>query len=235
MFHVKICGITSAADAELAVAAGADAIGLNFVAGSPRCLDAVRGRRIAACRPPGALVVGVFAGADAPRIRDLVAEVGLDAIQLHGHLFPTGDAAHDAAVDPPALAAELAGLRIIRAVRLEADGLSAARRWYAAARRLGPVPEVALVDARPAAGATAGTLGGTGATVDWDALAEAGPFDVPLVLAGGLDAGNVAEAITRTGLRGVDVASGVESAPGVKDPAKVRAFVTAARAALGLA
>lgn len=235
MFHVKICGITSATDADLAAAAGADAIGLNFVPGSPRCLDADRGRRVVAHLPEGVLVVGVFAGMEAARIRDLAGAVGLHAIQLHGHLFPTGDPRHDAAVDPPERAAALAGLRLIRAVRLETDGLAAARRWFAAARELGPAPEVALVDARPAAGAGAGRLGGTGAQVDWQALAAAGPFEVPLVLAGGLDAGNVAEAIRLTGLRGVDVASGVESAPGVKDPRLVRAFVTAARAALGLA
>lgn len=234
MFHVKICGITSAHDAVAAVAAGADAVGLNFVQGSPRRVGLDRAAEIVAALPAGVRAVGVFAGTDAARIREVVARAGLHAVQLHGHLAATGDAAHDAAVDPPERCAALEGIPVIRAIRLEHDGLASARAWFAAARRLGHAPQLALVDARPAAGADAGRLGGTGAQVDWQALAAAGPFGVPLVLAGGLDAGNVAEALRRTGLRAVDVASGVESAPGVKDPALVRAFVSAARSALGL-
>ena len=86
MFHVKICGVTTAADARMAAAAGADAIGLNFVPGSPRCLAADVAREIVAALPDDMLVVGVFAGADPSDIRRIVEQVGLDAVQLHGHL-----------------------------------------------------------------------------------------------------------------------------------------------------
>ncbi len=232
MFHIKICGVTTPADARLAAEAGADCIGLNFVAGSPRRIDAATARAVAAAVPAGVLKVGVFAGMPADSIRRIAAEAGLDAIQLHGLL--TGDTG---ATDPPERCAELAGLPVIRAVRLEpaaADPLAAARVWIAAARAAGAAPAMAIVDAAVTVsretGATA--LGGTGATVDWKALATAPPLVIPMALAGGLTPDNVAEAIRQTGCRAVDTASGVEMAPGHKDPAKVRAFVQAARAAL---
>ena len=187
---------------------------------------------MAAAVPAGVLKVGVFAGMPADSIRRIAAEAGLDAIQLHGLL--TGDTG---ATDPPERCAELAGLPVIRAVRLEpaaADPLAAARVWIAAARAAGAAPAMAIVDAAVTVsretGATA--LGGTGATVDWKALATAPPLGIPMALAGGLTPDNVAEAIRQTGCRAVDTASGVEMAPGHKDPAKVRAFVQAARAAL---
>lgn len=231
MFHVKICGITNPADAITAVAAGADAVGLNFVSGSPRYLDRDRGRAVAAAVPPGVLRVGVFAGAAPTDMLELASDLGLNAIQLHGCLFAAGAAGLP--VDEPATCMALAGLPVIRAVRLEADGLAAARRWLDAAADVGRLPDLVLIDACPPRGATAGSLGGTGSRVDWDALVAAGPLRVPLALAGGLTAENVALAIGRTGVRAVDVASGVESTPGVKDPAKVQAFVAAARTALG--
>jgi phosphoribosylanthranilate isomerase len=233
MFHIKICGVTTPADARLAAEAGADAIGLNFVASSPRCLDAESARAVAAAVPAGVLKVGVFAGMPADSIRRIAADVGLDAIQLHGLLTGDGETA-----DPPERCAELAGLPVIRAVRLEpsqADPLTAARQWIAAARAANACPAMAIVDAAVAVsretGATA--LGGTGATVDWKSLASAPPLGIPMALAGGLTPDNVAEAIRQTNCRAVDTASGVELAPGHKDPVKVRAFVQAARAALG--
>jgi phosphoribosylanthranilate isomerase len=233
MFHIKICGVTTPADARLAAEAGADAIGLNFVASSPRCLDAESARAVAAAVPAGVLKVGVFAGMPAASIRRIAADVGLDAIQLHGLLTGASETA-----DPPERCAELAGLPVIRAVRLEpsqADPLAAARQWIAAARAAGACPAMAIVDAAVTVsretGATA--LGGTGLTVDWKALASAPPLGIPMALAGGLTPNNVAEAIRQTGCRAVDTASGVELAPGHKDPVKVRAFVQAARAALG--
>ena len=231
MFHIKICGITNAPDARLAAEAGADAIGLNFVAGSPRLLDEATARTVAAAVPAGVLKVGVFAGTPADEIRRLVNLVGLDAVQLHGHLFGNGPA-----TDPPTLCAQLAGLRVIRAVRLEAtepggDPLAAARRWIAEARSLGAAPALALIDAAVTRGTDPGRLGGTGATVDWAALKRATPLDIPMALAGGLTPENVVEAIAGSGAGAVDTASGVESAPGMKDPAKVRAFVASARGA----
>ena len=226
LFRVKICGVTTPADARLAADSGADAIGFNFVPGSVRSLDVTAARAAAAVVPAGVLKVGVFAGADPTEIRRIATEVGLDAIQLHGHLDGAAGP-----VDPPATAAALTGLKLIRAVRLEADGLAAARRWLAAAEAGGRRIDMVIVDASVPRTAAGGALGGTGARVDWAALAAEPPLGIPLAVAGGLEPGNVAEAIRVTGARGVDTASGVESAPGRKDAAKVRAFVTAARQA----
>ena len=230
MFHVKICGVTTPADARLVAASGADAVGLNFVAGSPRCLSPAVAREVAAVLPAGIRRVGVFAGSRPDDIVRIVRDVGLDTIQLHGHLFADGDGSR-AVVDAPELCAALGTVPVIRAVRLEADGLASARRWIEAARALGGRIDMARVDAGAARGADGGQLGGTGARVDWRALTAAGPLPVPMALAGGLTPDNVAEAIRVTGVQAVDTASGVESAPGLKDAAKVRAFVAAARAA----
>jgi phosphoribosylanthranilate isomerase len=235
LFHVKICGVTSPSDARLVAAAGADAVGLNFVAGSPRCLAVDAARGVAAAVPRGLLKVGVFAGSTAADIRRIATAVGLDAIQLHGHLFADGD---DRLVDAPELCAALAGLPVIRAVRLDdghatGDPFAAARRWIDLAVAAGASPRMAIVDAAVPRGTAAGQLGGTGARADWNAVARAAPLPVPLALAGGLTPENVAAAITASGCRSVDTASGVESAPGIKDPGLVHAFVAAARAAIG--
>jgi phosphoribosylanthranilate isomerase len=265
LFTVKICGLTTPDDAALAAAAGADAIGLNFVAGSPRVLGVAQARAVAAAVPPGVLKVGVFAGATAAEIRRIAEAVGLDAVQLHGHLEGEGPG-----VDPPTLCAELAGLTIIRAVRLEPgrqagrlphmgrpsrspeaephvgrpsrspeaephhadDPLAAARAWLAAAAALGHPASMAIVDAPVTRGTAPGHLGGTGATADWAAFARARPLGLPTALAGGLTPDNVAEAIRASMAAAVDTASGVESAPGRKDPEKLRAFVAAAGQAL---
>jgi len=232
MFHVKICGVTTADDARMACAAGADAIGLNFVEGSPRWLDLDAARAVAAAVPRGVAKVGVFAGTQPADMLRLAREVGLDAVQLHGHFAGPGP------VDPPARCRELDGVPVIRAVRLEVstdgtDRLATARRWIEEAMRSGTGPVMALVDAA-AAGVAGGGLGGTGALVDWSALARAGALPVPMALAGGLTPANVAEAIRVSGARAVDTASGVEAAPGRKDAAKVREFVAAARRSLGL-
>ncbi|MGB8853861.1 MAG: phosphoribosylanthranilate isomerase [Pirellulales bacterium] len=224
LFRVKICGVTTPDDARLVAEAGADAIGFNFVPGSVRCLDLAAARGIASIVPPGVLRVGVFAGADPAEIRRIATEVGLDTIQLHGHLDGAAGP-----VDPPATAAALAGLRLIRAVRLEGDGLAAARRWLVTAAAAGARIDMVIVDASVPRTAAGGALGGTGARVDWAALAAEPPLGIPLAVAGGLDLANVAEAIRITRASSVDTASGVESAPGRKDPAKVRAFIAAAR------
>ncbi|MFM8986627.1 MAG: phosphoribosylanthranilate isomerase [Planctomycetia bacterium] len=234
LFHVKVCGITTPRDAALVAAVGADAVGLNFVAGSPRQLDVAAARAVAAAVPRGVLKVGVFAGASADEVRATVEAVGLDAVQLHGHLFERNAAAP---VDPPELCAALAGIPVIRAVRLDAtgaDALATARRWIARAAAAGAAPAMALVDAAVSGNAAAGSLGGTGEQADWAAVARAEPLPVPLALAGGLTPDNVAAAMTASRCRAVDAASGVESAPGGKDADRVRAFVAAARRALGL-
>jgi phosphoribosylanthranilate isomerase len=226
MFHVKICGVTTAADARMAAAAGADAIGLNFVPGSPRCLAADVAREIVAALPDDMLVVGVFAGADPSDIRRIVEQVGLDAVQLHGHLAGPGP------VDSPETCAALAPTPVIRAVRVGADGFAAARGWIASSRGLGHPPVMAVVDAAVTSSTAAGQLGGTGETVDWSRFVEAGDLGIPVALAGGLTPANVAEAIRATAATAVDTASGVEFAPGRKDPEKMRSFCAAARRAL---
>jgi phosphoribosylanthranilate isomerase len=171
----------------------------------------------------------VFAGATAAEIRRVAEAVGLDAVQLHGHLDGAGPG-----VDPPTLCAELAGLTIIRAVRLDSssDPLAAARAWLAAAAALGHPAAMVIVDAPVTRGTAAGHLGGTGATADWAAFARARPLGLPTALAGGLTPDNVSAAIRASMAAAVDTASGVESAPGRKDPEKLRAFVAAARQAL---
>ncbi|MCE9632415.1 MAG: phosphoribosylanthranilate isomerase [Planctomycetia bacterium] len=229
MFHVKICGVMTAADARLAVEAGADAIGINFVPGSPRCLSTEAGREVAMAVEGQALVVGVFAGTIPAEMRRVAEAVGLDAIQLHGHL------AGDGAVDQPESCAAVAPLPVIRAVRLGVTGFDETRRWIAEARAAGAGPVMAVVDAAVPSSATAGHLGGTGDTVDWSRLVEAGDLGIPLALAGGLTPANVAAAIRATGAKAVDTASGVEIAPGRKDPEKMRAFCAEARRAFAAA
>jgi phosphoribosylanthranilate isomerase len=233
LFRVKICGVTSPADARIVAAAGADAVGLNFVAGSPRRLTVEVARSVAAAVPSGVLTVGVFAGSQPEDIRRIAAAVGLGAIQLHGHMFAAGD---DAIVDAPGACAALEGLPVIRAVRLEAGGdpLAEARTWIRMAEIAGGRPAMALVDAAVPGDAAAGRLGGTGERADWGRVASAPALPVPLALAGGLTPANVARAIAASGCPAVDAASGVETAPGVKDPTLVTAFVAAARRALGL-
>jgi phosphoribosylanthranilate isomerase len=229
LFHVKICGVTSPEDARLAAAAGADAVGFNFVPGSPRQLDGPAAREAVAALPAGVLAVGVFAGAEADEIVAVARAVGLTAIQLHGQLEDDAGG-----FDPPGRCRELAGLPVIRAVRMGTDGLATARRWLAAAAAAGRSPDMLIVDAGAAKGTPPGRLGGTGHLVDWEALAREPPLGAPVALAGGLSPANVAAAIRATGAAAVDTASGVEAAPGRKDRELMRAFVAAAREALGL-
>jgi len=225
MFHVKICGVTTPADARLVADAGGDAIGLNFVPGSPRLIDLEAARAVVEAVPDEMLVVGVFAGATPAEMRRVAEVVGLDAIQLHGRL------AGAPPVDSPEACAALAPLPVIRAVRLETDGLAAARAWIEAARAAGYGPAMAVVDAAVVASTPSGSLGGTGAVVDWSRLVAAGDLGLPMALAGGLTPANVAEAIRTTGAMAVDTASGVEASPGRKDPGKVRQFIVEARRA----
>lgn len=227
LFHVKVCGVTSAADARLAAEAGADAIGFNFVPGSPRQIVPATAREAVAELPAGVLAVGVFAGMPVGEMLAIAQTAGLGAIQLHGHLDRAA-AAHD----PPSRCHELAGLPVIRAVRMEGGSLAPARRWLAAAGAAGRSPDMLIVDAGVTAATAAGRLGGTGHLVDWEALAREEALGLPFALAGGLVPGNVAAAIQATRCEAVDTASGVEASPGRKDPALLQAFVAAARDAL---
>jgi phosphoribosylanthranilate isomerase len=218
MFHVKICGITSVDDARTAARAGADAVGLNFYAKSPRCVDLETARRIVASLPREVVKVGLSVNADVEDVARRFDDLGLDLIQLHGD-------------EPPKYLARLGGRPVMRAFRLGPEGLEPLRRYLADCGRLGCTPRLVLIDAL-----VAGRYGGTGQVADWQVL-KTYPVNTesrqapPLVLAGGLTPENVAEAVAMVRPAAVDTASGVESSPGRKDPAAVDAFVRAARAA----
>jgi phosphoribosylanthranilate isomerase len=207
--RVKICGVTTPADARLAAGAGADAIGVNFFPPSPRYVEPRRAAEILAALPALIDVVGVFAETPVRQVCALAYQLGLGCVQWHGN---HGDAPPDAAP-----------FRWIPAFRVrDRASLDAIGRYLGAARAVGRLPAAVLVD-----GHVEGLHGGTGQTAPWDLLAEFRP-DVPLILAGGLTPDNVAEAVRRVRPFAVDVASGVESSPGVKDPEKVRRFIEAA-------
>jgi phosphoribosylanthranilate isomerase len=252
MFRVKICGITNVEDAVAAVEAGADAIGLNFYEKSPRCIDAERAREICAAVSNRALRVGVFVNAGRDEIERVRLAAGLDAIQLHGDesaaevayfsqllRAPLSDAAEKsvreyAAASDDRRAAKFRRsmehsmpTRVIRARRMDDRGVAAISQDLVECSFHGGRPAAVLVDA-----ATPGRYGGTGETVSWVGLVDHHVWlRASLILAGGLRPENVAEAISLVKPDGVDVASGVESAPGKKDRAKVRDFVMAARTA----
>jgi phosphoribosylanthranilate isomerase len=198
---VKICGVTTVADAVACADLGVDAIGVNFVASSPRCVDETRAREIVRAVGSHTLVVGVVANLEVPRMRALRAATGIGCLQLHGD------------EDPEDVASMLP--HAYKAVRIadEAD-----------VRRAEAMPgDYVLADAR-----VQGALGGTGQTFDWR-LVSGLARRRKLVLAGGLTPENVGAAIAAVDPWCVDVASGVERSTAVKDMARVRAFVEAAR------
>jgi phosphoribosylanthranilate isomerase len=193
--------MTRLEDALDAIAAGVDAVGFNFWPGSTRHVDVARAREIVSALPPGVLRVGVFVRATPEEVRATVAEVGLDAVQLHGDEDPADHAA--------------ASVPLWQVLRIES----------ALPASVSPRAAELLLDAKVEG------FGGSGRSFDWSLARDARRFGLPFWLAGGLTPANVAEAIRRAEPTGVDVASGVESRPGVKDPARVRAFVAAVRAA----
>lgn len=199
-FLVKICGLVRPADAELVCRAGADAIGLNFWRGSKRFVDDRQARDILAAVAPGVLKVGVFVNASPSEVSARMARLGLDLAQLHGDETPADWAKFD-------------GRRLVRALRVaDESSLAQAAGW---------TPRFFLYDAFSEG------YGGSGKAAPWPIVARAGRR--PFLLAGGLDADNVAAAIAAVCPDGVDVASGVEERPGVKDAAKVAAFIANAR------
>jgi len=207
---IKICGIKTAEALDAAIAARADFIGLVFFAKSPRYIDPARAAALAARASGRTGVVGLFVDPTAEFLASVLATVPLDHIQLHGNETP-GDVA--------AIAARH-GLPVWKAlgVRKRADVVAADRFAGAAAR--------VLFDAKPPEGAD--LPGGNGLRIDWALLKGLRP-SLPWMLAGGLDPDNVAEAIAITGAPAVDVSSGVERAPGHKDPARITAFCAAVR------
>ena len=215
MFQVKICGITSLADAQAAADAGADAIGLNFYPKSPRFVQQETAQEI--CQQlPQLTKVGLFVNESVTTIRQAANEVGFDAIQLHGD-------------EPPETIAELSEFRIIRALRCQQPSLQMVQQYWLQCQQLNALPETILLDAH-----APGQYGGTGQSLDWNQLQSLNPSKEGFqwILAGGLTPANVAEAISIAHPDGVDTASGVEIQPGQKDPQQVAQFVQAARTAL---
>lgn len=210
--HVKICGLRDAAHMAAAVDAGARYVGLVFFEKSPRHLGLEDAATLAAGVPPGIAKVALVVNADDAMLDALLAAVPIDMLQLHGRESP------DRVVEIKARY----GLPVMKAVGVaDADDLPALDAYAKVADQL-------LVDAKPPKGAT--LPGGNGLAFDWRLIAGR-RWPCPWMLAGGLDADNVAEAIRLTGARQVDVSSGVETSPGVKDADLIRAFTEAARAA----
>ena len=195
---VKICGITRAEDARLAASLGATAIGFIFWPSSPRAISPLRARAIVDALPASVTTVGVFVNAGRDEIEAAADEANLQAVQLHGD-------------ETPDLARSLSR-RVIKAIPLTGDIDERVNEWPGT---------MLLLDAHDAA-----RRGGTGRVVDWDrAAAIARTHDI--ILAGGLGPGNVADAVARVRPAGIDVSSGVESSPGIKDPGKLRALFDA--------
>jgi len=196
--RIKICGITRFEDALAACDAGADAIGLVFHPASPRAISAEAARTLVMGLPPLITVVGLFLDAQADVVRSVLERVPLGLLQFHGN--------------ESADYCERFPLRYIKAVAMggEADPIA-----YAASH---PAAAGFLLDSHGA-----GEQGGSGKAFDWDRIPK--HFGRPLILAGGLGPGNVAEAVSQYHPYGVDVSSGLESAPGVKDVQRIKAFM----------
>jgi phosphoribosylanthranilate isomerase len=204
MTRVKVCGITRPEDAEAADRAGADAVGLIF-APSPRRIDLQQATAIERVLSPWIVRVGVFVDAGLAAMDRAIAAARLDVLQLHGRETP----------EFVRKVREEFGLRIVKSVRV-GDGLDLVR------------PDEYEVDAFLFDTYVPGRAGGTGKTFDWD-LAVPWARRVRLILAGGLTPENVGEAVRRVRPYGVDVASGVEREPGVKDHTKMQRFIANVR------
>jgi len=200
--QVKICGVTSVEDAFMAAEAGADMIGLMFYDKSPRHISLPVAAEIAHAVPSLVLRVGVFVDPTEELVRSAIAECGLGLLQFHGN--ETSDFCTQF------------GLMSVKAIRIrDESSLSALANYHT---------DAFLLDAYSAA-----AFGGTGEKFNWDLAVEAKKAGKPIILAGGLRPENVAAAATYVRPLAVDVSSGVESAPGKKDPDKVRAFIKAAK------
>lgn len=210
MIRIKICGVTKPDDVRLVAEAGADAIGLNFYAKSPRYVDAKAALELLRALPPFLAPVGVFVDTPMRQAVAIAYQLGLRSLQTYN--APPDEDSFPFAHVPAFRVKDAASLLTIRQY---VDGCAS----------FGRKPAAVLVDSY-----VPGELGGTGHNAPWELLAGFDP-GVPLILAGGLTPDNVAEAIRVVRPWGVDVASGVESAPGRKDAGKVRAFVKNVRAA----
>ena len=207
MIRVKICGVTTVEDARFALDRGADALGLNFVPGTPRCLEVEDAAAISAALSPFGARVGVFVDETAERVAAVARRAGLDTVQLHGS-------------ETPETCRRLLGqgLRVIRGLRVRGEEtLAEADRFEGC---------TILLDAY-----VEGELGGTGKSFDWG-LARELAARRPIILSGGLRPENVADAVRRVRPYAVDSSSGVEGdRPGRKDPERVARFIENAREA----
>jgi phosphoribosylanthranilate isomerase len=201
---VKICGITNVADAEAAVRAGADALGFVFYGPSPRAVTVEAAAGIIRQLPPYVVKVGVFVDAPDDLVIGAIRSCGLNLLQFHGNEAPDDCLKF--------------GVMTMKAFRVRDESSLAKLGDYAT--------DAWLLDAF-----TPGKLGGSGEKFNWDLAVAARKAGRPIFLAGGLTPENVAEAVRRVQPYGVDVSSGVEAAPGRKDPAKVEAFLRAAKGA----
>lgn len=200
--RVKICGITNLADAQAAVEAGADALGFIFYEKSPRRMTISAVAKISKQLPPFIMRVGIFVNAPEELVTRAIGECGLGLLQFHGD-------------EPPEFCTRF-GLMSMKAFRLrDAESLKELPKYPT---------EAWLLDAY-----SAENLGGTGEKFNWDLAVEAQKFGKPVFLAGGLTPENVAAAVRKVQPFGVDVSSGVESSPGKKDHARVRAFIVNVR------
>lgn len=207
--RVKICGLTTPEQVLWASEAGAAYVGLVFFAPSPRSLDLDRAADVAAAAPPGIAKVALLVDPDDALV-DSVASLPIDILQLHGHESPARVRAIKARTGLPVMKA--IGVRTAADLDMIADYTHTA--------------DQVLVDAKPPTGAV--LPGGNGLSFDWTLLAGR-RWPMPWMLAGGLSAENVAQAVTLTGAKQVDVSSGVESAPGIKSRELIEAFIAAAR------
>ncbi len=205
---VKICGLTRPEDVDAAVTAGARYVGFVFFAKSPRNVSVAQAAKLAMAVPLGVAKVALVVNADNDRLDQIVAEVPLDMLQLHGSETP----------DRVAEIKARYGLPVMKAVGIAGPEDLAKLDLYAT------VADQILVDAKPPKDAE--LPGGNGLTFDWRLIARR-RWLTPWMLAGGLGPSNAAEAVALTGVRQLDVSSGVESAPGLKDAAKIAAFVGA--------
>ncbi|MEM9780909.1 MAG: phosphoribosylanthranilate isomerase [Pseudomonadota bacterium] len=208
LVRVKICGLTTARAVDDACDAGAAYVGFVFFPPSQRALSAKAAREAALATHPGVVKVGLFVDPTDDLLRETLSIVPLDMLQLHGREAP----------DRVAALRATHGLPVMKAIGVRAaEDLDAVGAYAGVADQL-------LIDAKPPAGAT--LPGGNGLAFDWSLLAGR-RLPLPWLLAGGLTPDNAAEAVARTGARQLDTSSGVESAPGEKDPAKIRAFIDA--------
>ncbi len=209
---VKICGLSTPDTLDAALDAGADMVGFVFFPPSPRNISFDTARTLGSRVNAKARKVALTVDADDPLLEKIIDALKPDMLQLHGHETPQRVAA----------IRESFGLQVMKVLPIETKpDLAAIQIYTSVADRL-------LFDARPPREAT--RPGGLGKPFDWHLLANLNS-SIPFMLSGGLYAGNVAEALRVTRAPGVDVSSGVESAPGVKDPEKIRAFIRAARSA----